>query len=55
VTAYLSQAVDGLADDDELLALHPAVDSGTDVPGWRRVAHRAEADRLVVAHDPRLA
>src|SRR5919198_2748656 len=41
--------------DDQLLAHHTAPDLLVDVSGWRRVAHRAEADGLVAVDRPRLA
>ena len=50
----LNEALGAAAHDDELLAHDPAPHFGALVAVGRRVAHRAEADGLVVAHDPGL-
>ena len=51
----LAKPVLSASDDDQLLSLHPAPHLFPNMARRRRVAHRPEADGLVVVHDPGLA
>jgi hypothetical protein len=55
VAPDLGQLTGSAADDDQLLAVGPAEDLMAHPGLGERVAHRAEADRLVVAHRAQLA
>jgi len=55
VAGDLGQALGTSGHDDQLLARHPAPHLVSDVALGRGVAHRAPADRLVVAHQAGLA